>query len=223
MPKVCVVFDLDDTLFLERDYVISGFEAVGKWAAGRLAIPHFASECIERFEGGQRHDIFDSVLRAHLEGAPPGLVASLVESYRTHSPRIELASDARAALAGMPQDWPVAVLTDGPVASQSRKCAALGLRSRASLIVMTGELGPRFWKPGTAGFEDISARVAADAFAYVGDNPDKDFVAPRQLGWTAVRIRRPRGLHYAASNCAAAPPDFEIADCRELVSILSHL
>jgi putative hydrolase of the HAD superfamily len=27
----CVVFDVDDTLYLERDYVRSGFDSVGAW------------------------------------------------------------------------------------------------------------------------------------------------------------------------------------------------
>ena len=34
MPSVrCVVFDVDDTLYLERDYVRSGFHAVAQWMA----------------------------------------------------------------------------------------------------------------------------------------------------------------------------------------------
>ena len=42
MNHLCVVFDIDDTLYLERDYVLSGFAAVGPWARDWLAIPDFA-------------------------------------------------------------------------------------------------------------------------------------------------------------------------------------
>src|SRR5207302_9076607 len=39
MNELCVVFDIDDTLYLERDYVRSGFRAVGTWAEQWLRIP----------------------------------------------------------------------------------------------------------------------------------------------------------------------------------------
>jgi putative hydrolase of the HAD superfamily len=222
MHRFCVVFDLDDTLFLERDYVISGFEAVGAWAAEWLAIPSFTSECIHRFDRGQRHDIFDTVLGEHLGTVPPELVSSLVEIYRTHFPKIKMEPDVADALAEMPSDWPVAVLTDGPVTSQTRKCDVLGLRPRTAVIVLTGALGAPFWKPSKAGFEYISQRVSADGFVYVGDNPAKDFLAPRQLGWISVRVRRPRGLHYAVENAEIAP-DLEMGDCFGLAEALAHL
>lgn len=32
-------------------------------------------------------------------------------------------------------------------------------------------------------------------FVYVADNPGKDFIAPKELGWGAIRVRRPGGLH----------------------------
>ena len=34
-----IVFDLDDTLYPERDYVLSGFKAVASWAEARLGVP----------------------------------------------------------------------------------------------------------------------------------------------------------------------------------------
>ena len=54
MRDVCVVFDVDDTLYLETDYVMSGFNAVGQWAADWLSIPDFAERCWNRFIAGQR-------------------------------------------------------------------------------------------------------------------------------------------------------------------------
>jgi hypothetical protein len=39
--SVCAVFDIDDTLYLERDYVRSGFEAVGRWAVKWIQIEDF--------------------------------------------------------------------------------------------------------------------------------------------------------------------------------------
>ena len=50
--STCVVFDIDDTLYLERDYAFSGFEAVGRWVAARLQIVDFALRCRHNFVAG---------------------------------------------------------------------------------------------------------------------------------------------------------------------------
>jgi hypothetical protein len=42
MRPQCIVFDLDDTLYLERNYVHSGFRALGEWAKTSLGVPDFA-------------------------------------------------------------------------------------------------------------------------------------------------------------------------------------
>ena len=41
----------------------------------------------------------------------------------------------------------------------------------------------------------MQSAVHVTQFAYVADNPQKDFAAPLQLGWLTVRIRRPGSLH----------------------------
>src|SRR5918996_433557 len=56
-----VVFDLDDTLYSERDYAISGFRAVASWAAGHFGtaagLTH--AEFVAIFDGDGRYDTFD--------------------------------------------------------------------------------------------------------------------------------------------------------------------
>lgn len=48
--RTAFVFDIDDTLYLERDYVRSGFRAVGEWARDRFGCDDFAARCWSRFE-----------------------------------------------------------------------------------------------------------------------------------------------------------------------------
>ena len=220
MRDVCAVFDLDDTLYLERDYVVSGFNAVGQWAAEWLSIPDFTERCLILFERGRRGDIFDSILRECGQVATPQLVAGLVELYRAHSPEIKMAPDAEQVLTQIHRCWPIAIITDGPVLSQTRKCKALGLASIARPLVLTDILGDGFRKPHKAAFEYVASCVEAKQFVYVADNPAKDFTAPKQLGWITVRVRRPGGLHYDQPN-EVVLPDFEIPNCSELPLILS--
>jgi putative hydrolase of the HAD superfamily len=216
---ICAVFDIDDTLYLERDYVRSGFEAVGQWVAKWFQIGDFAERCWCKFATGQRNSIFDSVLSDCGNRSTPELVSALVAIYRTHAPRITLAPDVLDVLNA---DAPIAIITDGPMVAQSRKVEALRLATYASPIVLTETLGPEFSKPHPAAFEYVMHQRPADAYIYIADNPSKDFNAPKQLGWFTVRIRRPGSLHYAATHPDIAP-DMELKDCSELPAILAQL
>jgi putative hydrolase of the HAD superfamily len=222
MRDVCAVFDLDDTLYLERDYVLSGFNAVGQWAAEWLAIPNFAEQCVNLFERGVRGHIFDCVLQEHGHVVTPKMIAGLVEIYHGHSPAIKMAPDAEEAIREIRRSCPIAIITDGPVLSQTRKCTALGLESIASPVVLTDLLGKGFRKPHKMAFEFVASRIKAKKFMYVADNPAKDFTAPKQLGWLTVRVRRSGGLHFNQPNRIVIP-DFEIQNCSGLPQILAQL
>jgi putative hydrolase of the HAD superfamily len=221
-PSICAVFDIDDTLYLERDYVRSGFAAVGRWAAKRLHIEDFAERCWSSFLSGQRGSVFDHVLRDSGELPNAELISAMVDVYRTHRPSITLAADAADALNSIFPAVSIAVVSDGPPASQGRKVEALGLDSLAAPIVLTGLLGIEFAKPHPRAFQDVERRRPARVYVYVGDNPAKDFAAPKQLGWVTVRVRRPGGLHYQAEN-SDVTPDYEMCDCTKLPSVLAHL
>lgn len=220
--RICAVFDIDDTLYLERDYVQSGFEAVGRWVCRGVGIEDFADRCWSSFLAGQRRSIFDGVLRESGKQPTAELVSALVEVYRTHTPTIALAADASEALSSISRTASIAVVSDGPVVSQSRKVDALGLGSIAAPIVLTEVLGSRFCKPHPRAFELVAQCQPADIYLYVADNPLKDFAAPKQLGWITIRVRRPGGLYYAEENTEVTP-DYEVGDCSGLPEVLVQL
>src|SRR3546814_4684724 len=92
------------------------------------------------------------------------------------------------------------MLTDCELCCQQAKIAALGLnRSDIMPIICTGQWGRSYWKPHRRGFEDIQShyRLPPSAFVYIADNPVKDFIAPRALGWRTVQTIRPGGIHSA--------------------------
>jgi putative hydrolase of the HAD superfamily len=199
-----IVFDMDDTLYLERDFVRSGFRAVDDWLAAERRIGGFLAAAWRLFEGGQRGHVFDHALAALGVAPEPGLIPRLVEVYRSHRPTIRLAPDAARALERHAGQNSLALLTDGYLATQERKIEALGLRSRCEPVIITDRWGRDHWKPHPRGFMAIQSRfgrLPAD-FVYIGDNPAKDFQAPKALGWKTIRVRRAGGLHAAQ----AAPP-----------------
>lgn len=199
LPRpIGIVFDLDDTLYLERDYAYSGFSAVADWLERTYGIGGFAEQARAAFSQGERKRVFDAALAALGVDPKPALIAELVQTYRSHQPDICLAEDAQRFLARWPGDHPLALLTDGFHQSQRNKVAALGLDGvRFSPIVYTDAWGSTYWKPHRRGFEFIASELGLPpaALVYVADNPAKDFIAPRALGWRTVRIARPAGVH----------------------------
>lgn len=222
---VVVVFDLDDTLYLERDFAVSGFAAAAEFLYRKTRIPGLAEICLELFAGGRRRDIFDEALRLLGVLPDPVLLAGLVETYRTHSPSIALAADAARYLDAHAADTPCALVTDGDVRTQEAKVRALGLDRRMGRVVLTGALGPGRGKPHPAAFEIIEdwARPYGLPMAYVADNPAKDFVAPRARGWWTLQIDRPERVHRLSAPDAAHEAHAHIVSLDELGACLEEL
>jgi putative hydrolase of the HAD superfamily len=209
-----VVFDIDDTLYLERDYVRSGFEAVGAHVQRRFGVDKFAAAAWALFEGGVRGQTLDLAWR-QVSGDPSPAIEHLVRIYREHDPAIELLPDSERTLSDLRhRGVHLAIVTDGPRKSQRAKVAALGLDALVDHVVVTDELGPGRGKPDPAGFEQVEATFGARGreLVYVADNPAKDFVAPASLGWATVRVRRPGALHASRSSPRGVDADVEHLD-----------
>lgn len=212
-PDGVVVFDLDDTLYLERDFVLSGFASVGRWLARERGIHGFRALAAAHFEQGRRGDIFDAALRDLGLTPDAGLIGEMVARYRRHKPRIDLAEDARRWLENTPPGWALALITDGPVDSQAAKVKALRLQSYGfEPILLTDRWGLEFRKPHPRAFRSIADRydLPGPRYVYVADNAAKDFVTPNRLGWQSVQIRRPLGLHRLPPPSADHAPRFRI-------------
>lgn len=220
MNVACVVFDIDDTLYLERTYVRSGFEAVAEVVGRQHGLQDFAERAWQLFEAGVRHDTFNRVFADAGMVVHAEAVAHLVACYRAHEPRICLLDDARACLDTLRPGPMLAAITDGPVASQRAKSTALRLDRWLSPIVFTGELGPGRAKPSVVPFELVekTAKQNRSACVYVADNPAKDFIGPHLLGWKTIRVRRPAGLH--ASAPSGRDIDCEIESLADLVRVI---
>ena len=177
-----VVFDLDDTLYLERDYQTSGLRAVGHLVSqfyGRDLV----NELIAWRDAGEP-DLLERLVKEL--SLPRSVKESFLWAYRLHAPEIalytgvaELLDKVRTHAAG------VAVLTDGRSVSQRLKLKALGLSDLP--VFISEEWGET--KPGERRFREIQATYSALNYVYVGDNPQKDFLAPNKRGWQSIGIR----------------------------------
>lgn len=219
----CLVFDIDDTLYLEREYVRSGFEVVGEWARRTLGIPDFSERAWKIFEDGGRNTIFNQVLESCRVDVTGSLIQTLINIYREHDPNIELLDDVVKFLEKYNGRVPLAVVTDGISRSQRAKSRALCLDKYMNPIIFTDELGVGMGKPHPGSFRIIQEKIGVSGSncVYIADNPAKDFQGPKSLGWNTVRVRRQGGLHFDSDNCLDV--DVECVDLTEVAAIIgSH-
>ena len=209
-----VVFDLDDTLYLERDYVRSGFQAVARTVADEFGYaPREVFEYLHGlFERGVRGDSLDRLIVKYPRVASRYVVNDLIQIYRDHEPEIELCAGAGEILDSLRRsDIRCGIITDGSQNSQQKKLDALPLGpNRIDRAILTDAWGRDYWKPHPRAFEEIAAEwgLSSIELVYVGDNPAKDFLAPRRLGWRTIRVRSAGQEHFAAGN----PSDEHAAD-----------
>jgi putative hydrolase of the HAD superfamily len=221
-----VVFDLDDTLFPERQYVQSGFKAVSNFLREQGLVEQDVFPAMwGKFLTGERSAIFNQVLEENEIGPQKDLIKTLVTVYRTHHPEITLYPDARAALNYFYGRKPLALLSDGYMQTQSAKIAALKIKHFFRSIVLTDQLGRDFWKPSPVGFKHIMQTLGGEpaGYVYIGDNPIKDFAAPRRLGWKSVYVKRPQGVYAGeiAPN-ERYEADFLVSDLYQAARLLDH-
>ena len=200
-----VVFDLDDTLYPERQYVQSGMHAVAAWIETQLGVPAgrtFAELCALQ-ETAPRGRTFDRWLQGHGLEAPAWLPGMLL-AYRRHQPRLTPFAETPRVLERLSSRFTLGLVSDGYREVQRRKWAALGLQPYFQAVVFSDELGRDAWKPSPLPFETVleALAVAADRAVYVGDNPTKDFRGAGQVGMGTIRVRRPLRARVLAGGIA---------------------
>ncbi|MCG6553505.1 MAG: HAD hydrolase-like protein [Candidatus Magnetominusculus sp. LBB02] len=204
------LFDLDDTLYREMDFVESGFGAVARFLAGHCSVKHDAifDKAMNILKTSGRGRVFDKLLEL-LEISDKEMVAYLIYIYRTQRPDIAAYRDVIPVLEHLRVTGvKTGLITDGMAVVQQNKLSALGIAHLFDVIIYTDAIGAVYWKPSHVPFNmalKILGVPAADS-VYVGDDPSKDFLAPNALGMKSVQITRgdaapkpaPSGKGYAA-------------------------
>lgn len=184
-----IIFDLDDTLYPEKQYVRSGFDAVSGFLGG-----DYTAQLWKLFEAGK-----PAITCLTRELGLPELEVDALRAYRSHVPDIHLRPSVKKLLVQLrSKGIRLGIITDGRPEGQRAKISALGLGGLVDDIVITDELGgTQFRKPCDIAFRIIQRRwrIPYGRIAYVGDNPIKDFQAPRQLGMKCVWVRNIDGIY----------------------------
>lgn len=180
--KRVVIFDLDDTLYKEIDFLKSAFIEISKLLSSELNIGWEVvyNQMIELYGKGENTfectiQIFNSSFNAEF----------LLNTYRNHQPKIVLSNNVIQTL-----DWLLSkkihlgLLTDGRSKQQRNKIIALGLKKWFTEIVISEEFGSE--KPNINNYKYFEKVFGKGIYYYVGDNIKKDFISANTLNWTTI-------------------------------------
>lgn len=186
-----LIFDLDDTLYDELSFVLSGLRAVARHGQAQFGWPEDASfaELQDLLTRQGRGRVFDDWLRHHGRHSRDR-VARCVHVYRHHTPGIGLYPQAMSVLAQYRGHVPLYLVTDGHKIVQQNKVDALGIEPLFRRVFITHRFGIRHAKPSLHCFDIIRRTERCDwgDMVYVGDNPAKDFVNLNAQGALTVRV-----------------------------------
>ncbi len=183
-----VIFDLDDTLYYEIEYIKSGFRAVAFKLKNRTLY--------KKLYKLWREDGKNVFQRA---GLSPNEIETALNTYREHVPTLHLKGSVKRTLLKLRRmGFRIGIITDGRPEGQRLKIEALGLRGLVDKIIITDELGgPEFRKPNPAAFQKMKLFFGLnyEEMIYVGDNLNKDFIAPSTLGMKTCFFFSKKGIY----------------------------
>ena len=203
-----VVFDLDDTLFDQKDWIHRKlrmlWQAEQHWLPSEMA---FLRATMAILEEGERAKLFDVYARQH--GLSESQRMTLINVYRNARPKTgRLYPDVAGALAQLRRrGLRLGLLTDNPAASQRDKLLATRLEPVLDAVVLTGELGAP--KPTAAAFAAAAQGLGLrpDQVVMVGDHLFRDSLGALDAGYAhAFHLQR-----------AGAFFNFDLALCRPML------
>lgn len=183
--KSLVLFDLDDTLYSEYDFLCSAYHEI-------------ASKCAPR----NTQAVYDFLINSYhnkRKGFEDLLVSDLIEQkefdsveyflniYRNHRPvYLSVKKGVQSFLESLAlNNITLGVISDGRSITQRNKLAALGILSFFKKIIISEEFGSE--KPNINNFKSVQV-PEYEKYVYIADNIQKDFISPNKLGWITIGL-----------------------------------
>ena len=206
-----VVFDLDDTLYMENEFVEYGLKNAANVAETVYGIVN-ANEKIRSLYQESKANVFDRLVNAEKIKDKEIAVAGLVKAYRNCEPKSLRCNPGVLDLLKTlkKKEMHMGIITDGFADVQKSKIKALGIQEYIDKIVITDELGGvQCRKPNPIGFEKMLKMldVKPQEMVYIGDNPNKDFAIKKYLPIITARVDVPNGIYRNSEYLYGIKPD----------------
>lgn len=163
------VFDLDDTIFYEKDYVISGFNSISR----------------SLFKKKQVNQKFDSLINLYNDLDDPfkefckqniGIKKNkLIKIMREHSPKIKTRPGFKNLIKLLKENGnEIGIITNGRTKTQRNKFHSLGLHNLVDLLIISSEV--KIEKPNIRIFDLYKNKSRSEKFIFFGNNPRLDII-----------------------------------------------
>lgn len=185
MKNKVVIFDLDDTLYNEIDFLISAYNEISIFLSIKKGVDKSQNEIFEYMLRSyiDKKNTFEQVISfLQIESTT---VFDLLDIYRNHTPNICLSDNTKEVLDYLiDQNFILGIITDGRSIQQRNKIKALNLEKYLSEIIISEEFGSE--KPNLENYKFFETKFPNSNFTYIGDNMNKDFIAPNELNWNTI-------------------------------------
>nr|WP_315212121.1 HAD family hydrolase [uncultured Flavobacterium sp.] len=212
MDKKTIIFDLDDTLIPEIDFLKSAFQEIADYVDASNS--ELFDEMIQWYQN--KENVFLKVQEKYNTIS----VSDLKNKYRNHFPNFDSKSENRELLLELKEEGHfLGLITDGYSVTQRNKIRALGIESLFDLIVISEEFGSE--KPNEDNYSAFHKFGPKDIY-YIGDNISKDFITPNKMGWTSICVLdNGKNIHTQNFNLSKEYlPKYRIHNLKEVFDIL---
>lgn len=221
--KKAVLFDLDDTLIAEEDFIKSGYQTIAQLLAGRCGLlrEDLYEELLALYKADAKN-VFNRILDAHGIPYAKEEILALVAEYRSHMPDVSFFADVLPTLTILrKRGVKLGIISDGYAVTQQNKVAALKAEKLFDHIILTDTLGRDYWKPDERVFFMMKEAFGLDfsEMVYVGDNPEKDFYIGKDYPILTVRIDRGNGVYRGRAYLGGIKEKMRIGSLLELLPL----
>lgn len=222
-----VVFDLDDTLISEKQYILSGFNKVSCEISRKYNLDYKkVYRKMNEFFKEDSKSVFNRTLGFFNINYSNAEISELINIYRNHNPKIEFYDDVIPTINKLKaMKIKLGIITDGYKETQLKKIEALRCRDIFDEIIITDELGREFWKPNEKAYKLMAKRLKVnfDEMIYVGDNEEKDFKGANNLGIITFKIERREGIYKNMKSEKEYIPKYIIKDIKSINELLNKI
>jgi len=186
-----LVFDLDDTLYDEKQFVYSGFLEVANWISemSKTSSNVIYESMVKDLSVNGRGEVFNNALKKYFHITKKN-IKKCISIYRLHKPRINLEKDVVDLLMELGKTYKLYIVTDGNKIVQNNKIKYLGVEKYIKKAFITYRYGLTASKPSLKCFEIIKniEKINWQELVYIGDNPNKDFVNLNKVNAITIRV-----------------------------------
>ncbi len=192
-PNSFFVFDLDDTLYPEIEYLESAYKFIAN-KIEPIAGENMYDEMLRRYY--LKENVFEWVVSRCERRSANINISHLLNLYREHEPAIKLNAGTKHLLDVLKEkNIPAGLITDGRSVTQRNKLKSLGLLNYFKEVIISEEFGSE--KPDEKNYLFFEDKYSGSDFFFIGDNTSKDFIVPLKLGWVTICIKnKGRNIHH---------------------------